>query len=162
MSRKIHKKDLVKNNYTVSEVANFMNMSASTIRNWDKKNIVQFERTPTNIRTLPKKRLVKLLKEYCLYEEGLDNNVVIRLQKKSENTTITENDKELTLLIEKHLDSSNPQDRLALDALFSKLLAKEVLYVVTPDYSLLGPRGSVYLPKILDILGIELRIEENS
>ena len=162
MSRKIHKKDLVKNNYTVSEVANFMNMSASTIRNWDKKNIVQFERTPTNIRILPKKRLVILLKEYCLYEEGLDNNVVIRLQKKSENTTITENDKELTLLIEKHLDSSNPQDRLALDALFSKLLAKEVLYVVTPDYSLLGPRGSVYLPKILDILGIELRIEENS
>lgn len=158
MAKIISNKELTKDTYTVGEVSEIMGVSVSTVRNWDKKSLVQFERTPSNIRILSKEKMIKLLKEHLLYQDELNNKIFIHLQRKEETPPSLDSNDSLVLLIEEDLDSDFEQDKTTLETLFTKLLNKEVLGISVSEPALLGKKGSIYIPKMLEILGVEFKI----
>jgi hypothetical protein len=158
MAKIISNKELTKDTYTVGEVSEIMGVSVSTVRNWDKKSLVQFERTPTNIRILSKEKMIKLLKEHLLYKDELNNKIFIHLQRKEETAPSLDSNDSLVLLVEEDLDSDFEQDKTTLETLFTKLMNKEVLGISVSEPSLLGKKGSIYIPKMLEVLGIEFKI----
>ena len=158
MAKTISNRELTKDTYTVGEVAEIMGVSVSTVRNWDKKSLVQFERTPSNIRILSKEKMIKLLKEHLLYQDELNNKIFIHLQRKEETAPPLDSNDSLVLLIEEDLDSNFEQDKTTLETLFRKLMNKEVLGISVSEPSLLGKKGSIYIPKMLEVLGIEFKI----
>ena len=158
MAKIISNKELTKDTYTVGEVSEIMGVSVSTVRNWDKKSLVQFERTPSNIRILSKEKMIKLLKEHLLYQDELNNKIFIHLQRKEETPPPLDSNDSLVLLIEEDLDSDFEQDKTTLETLFTKLLNKEVLGISVSEPALLGKKGSIYIPKMLEILGVEFKI----
>ena len=158
MAKIISNKELTKDTYTVGEVSEIMGVSVSTVRNWDKKSLVQFERTPSNIRILSKEKMIKLLKEHLLYQDELNNKIFIHLQRKEETPPPLDSNDSLVLLIEEDLDSDFEQDKTTLETLFRKLMNKEVLGISVSEPSLLGKKGSIYIPKMLEVLGIEFKI----
>ena len=62
------RENINKNYYTTGEVANLFQVSTKTIQKWDNKDILKFERSPTNRRVLPKEILIEIfeIKKYVL------------------------------------------------------------------------------------------------
>lgn len=68
-----------KNYYTTGEVADLFQVSTKTIQKWDNKGILNFERSPTNRRVLPKETLIEYLKSKNMFyeDESLSKRDVI-------------------------------------------------------------------------------------
>ena len=63
------RKDINKNYYTTGEVADLFQVSTKTIQKWDNKGVLNFERSPTNRRVLPKETLIEYLKSKNMFYE---------------------------------------------------------------------------------------------
>lgn len=63
------RENINKNYYTTGEVANLFQVSTKTIQKWDNKGILNFERSPTNRRVLPKETLIEYLKSKNMFYE---------------------------------------------------------------------------------------------
>jgi resolvase (fragment) len=73
------RENINKNYYTTGEVADLFQVSAKTIQKWDNKGILNFERSPTNRRVLPKETLIEYLKSKNMFyeDESLSKRDVI-------------------------------------------------------------------------------------
>ena len=73
------RENINKNYYTTGEVANLFQVSTKTIQKWDNKGILNFERSPTNRRVLPKETLIEYLKSKNMFyeDESLSKRDVI-------------------------------------------------------------------------------------
>lgn len=63
------RENINKNYYTTGEVADLFQVSTKTIQKWDNKGILNFERSPTNRRVLPKETLIEYLKSKNMFYE---------------------------------------------------------------------------------------------
>ena len=68
------RENINKNYYTTGEVADLFQVSTKTIQKWDNKGILNFERTPTNRRVLPKETLIEYLKSKNMFYEDESNS----------------------------------------------------------------------------------------
>ena len=64
------RENINKNYYTTGEVADLFQVSTKTIQKWDNKGILNFERSPTNRRVLPKETLIEYLKSKNMFYEA--------------------------------------------------------------------------------------------
>lgn len=73
------RENINKNYYTTGEVADLFQVSTKTIQKWDNKGILNFERSPTNRRVLPKETLIEYLKSKNMFyeDESLSKRDVI-------------------------------------------------------------------------------------
>ena len=73
------RENINKNYYTTGEIANLFQVSTKTIQKWDNKGILNFERSPTNRRVLPKETLIEYLKSKNMFyeDESLSKRDVI-------------------------------------------------------------------------------------
>ena len=67
------RENINKNYYTTGEVADLFQVSTKTIQKWDNKGILNFERSPTNRRVLPKETLIEYLKSKNMFYEDESN-----------------------------------------------------------------------------------------
>ena len=63
------RENINKNYYTTGEVADLFQVSTKTIQKWDNKDILKFERSPTNRRVLSKETLIEYLKSKNMFYE---------------------------------------------------------------------------------------------
>ena len=63
------RENINKNYYTTGEIADLFQVSTKTIQKWDNKGILNFERSPTNRRVLPKETLIEYLKSKNMFYE---------------------------------------------------------------------------------------------
>ena len=68
------RENINKNYYTTGEVADLFQVSTKTIQKWDNKGILNFERSPTNRRVLPKETLIEYLKSKNMFYEDESNS----------------------------------------------------------------------------------------
>ena len=68
------RENINKNHYTTGEVADLFQVSTKTIQKWDNKGILNFERSPTNRRVLPKETLIEYLKSKNMFYENESNS----------------------------------------------------------------------------------------
>lgn len=68
------RENINKNYYTTGEVADLFQVSTKTIQKWDNKGILNFERSPTNRRVLPKETLIEYLKSKNMFYENESNS----------------------------------------------------------------------------------------
>ena len=68
------RENINKNYYTTGEVADLFQVSTKTIQKWDNKGILNFERSPTNRRILPKETLIEYLKSKNMFYENESNS----------------------------------------------------------------------------------------
>ncbi len=59
--------ELTQSTYKLNQVAKMLSVTPTTLRNWEKVGKVKFDRTPTNIRFLPRNKLIDLLDDQGLY-----------------------------------------------------------------------------------------------
>ena len=73
------RENINKNYYTTGEIADLFQVSTKTIQKWDNKGILNFERSPTNRRVLPKETLIEYLKSKNMFyeDESLSKRDVI-------------------------------------------------------------------------------------
>ena len=68
------RENINKNYYTTGDVADLFQVSTKTIQKWDNKGILNFERSPTNRRVLPKETLIEYLKSKNMFYEDESNS----------------------------------------------------------------------------------------
>lgn len=68
------RENINKNYYTTGDAADLFQVSTKTIQKWDNKGILNFERSPTNRRVLPKETLIEYLKSKNMFYEDESNS----------------------------------------------------------------------------------------
>ena len=63
---------LTKSTYKLKEISNILGVTTTTLKNWERANKLEFERTPTNIRYLSRQSLIEVLDNHKLYVNDTD------------------------------------------------------------------------------------------
>jgi DNA binding domain, excisionase family len=64
--------DFTKNIYKMKDISNFIGVTTITLKNWERKGLITFDKTEKGTRYLTKENLIKLLKEKRMYNDELD------------------------------------------------------------------------------------------
>ena len=169
------RENINKNYYTTGEVADLFQVSTKTIQKWDNKGILNFERSPTNRRVLPKETLIEYLKSKNMFyeEEPLSKRDVIyarvssyREQKQNDLDRqvdyILSNRADLkNVLILKEVRSSLDSKRKKLLKLIDMLLNDEVNRIFITHKERLTRFGFEYIEAICNHHNVEIVIMQS-
>ena len=169
------RENINKNYYTTGEVADLFQVSTKTIQKWDNKGILNFERSPTNRRVLPKETLIEYLKSKNMFyeEEPLSKRDVIyarvssyREQKQNDLDRqvdyILSNRADLkNVLILKEVRSSLDSKRKKLLKLIDMILNDEVNRVFITHKERLTRFGFEYIEAICNHHNVEIVIMQS-
>ena len=169
------RENINKNYYTTGEVADLFQVSTKTIQKWDNKGILNFERSPTNRRVLPKETLIEYLKSKNMFyeEEPLSKRDVIyarvssyREQKQNDLDRqvdyILSNRADLkNVLILKEVRSSLDSKRKKLLKLIDMILNDEVNRIFITHKERLTRFGFEYIEAICNHHNVEIVIMQS-
>ena len=169
------RENINKNYYTTGDVADLFQVSTKTIQKWDNKGILNFERSPTNRRVLPKETLIEYLKSKNMFyeEEPLSKRDVIyarvssyREQKQNDLDRqvdyILSNRADLkNVLILKEVRSSLDSKRKKLLKLIDMILNDEVNRIFITHKERLTRFGFEYIEAICNHHNVEIVIMQS-
>ena len=72
----IKQSELIKEQYTIGEVAALLNIHVKTIQRWDREGIFKCERTHTNRRVINKDNLIAVLNDRGMLFNDINNSKV--------------------------------------------------------------------------------------
>lgn len=166
--------ELTQSTYKLNQVAKMLSITPTTLRNWEKVGKVKFDRTPTNIRFLPRNKLIDLLDEQGLYYN--DNNIqqkdVIYARVSShDQEKHGDLDKQISFLVTEVKDLQNvvvlsevgsgvDDKRKKLQQLIKMVMNGEVNRVFVTDRDRLAQVGFHYLETVFNAKGVEIIMVE--
>ena len=169
------RENINKNYYTTGEVADLFQVSTKTIQKWDNKGILNFERSPTNRRVLPKETLIEYLKSKNMFyeDESLSKRDVIyarvstyRQQKQDDldkqvNYILSNRDDLKNVLILKELGSGLNSKRKKLLKLIDMILNDEVNRIFITYKERLTRFGFEYVESICNHHNVKIVIMQS-
>jgi resolvase (fragment) len=168
------RENINKNYYTTGEVADLFQVSTKTIQKWDNKGILNFERSPTNRRVLPKETLIEYLKSKNMFyeDESLKRDVIYarvstyRQQKQDDldkqvNYILSNRDDLKNVLILKELGSGLNSKRKKLLKLIDMILNDEVNRIFITYKERLTRFGFEYIESICNHHNVKIVIMQS-
>lgn len=162
--------ELTQSTYKLNQVAKMLSVTPTTLRNWEKVGKVKFDRTPTNIRFLPRNKLIYLLEEQGLYYN--DNNtqqkdVIYARVSSHDQEKHGDLDKQVSFLVTEVKDLQNVivisevgsglnDKRKKLQQLIKMVMSGEVKRVFITDRERLAQEGFHYLETVFNVKGVEI------
>lgn len=107
----IKQSELIKEQYTVGEVAKLLGVHVKTVQVWDRTGVLPFSRTHTNRRILPKDKVIELLDSRgLLYKDEKANkrDVIYARVSSDEEMTKGDLDRQVMFLVNSISDLKNP------------------------------------------------------
>ena len=162
--------ELTKSTYKLNQVAKLLSVTPTTLRNWEKVGKVKFDRTPTNIRFLPRNKLIVLLDEQGLYYNDSNSQqkdvVYVRVSSQVQEKH-GDLDKQLSFLVTEINDLQNVvilseigsglnDKRKKLQQLIKMVMNGEVHRVFITDKEILTQEGFYYLETVFNAKGVEI------
>lgn len=162
--------ELTQSTYKLNQVAKMLNVTPTTLRNWEKVGKVKFDRTPTNIRFLPRNKLIDLLDEQGLYynDKTTQRKDVIYARVSSHNQKSQGDlDRQVHFLVTEVKDLQNVvvlsevgsglnDKRKKLQQLIKMVVNGEVKRVFIMDRDDLAQVGFHYLETVFNTKGVEI------
>lgn len=166
------RENINKNYYTTGEVADLFQVSTKTIQKWDNKGILNFERSPTNRRVLPKETLIEYLKSKNMFyeDESLSKRDVIYARvstykqddlDKQVNYILSNRDDLKNVLILKELGSGLNSKRKKLLKLIDMILNDEVNRIFITYKERLTIFGFEYIESICNHHNVKIVIMQS-
>lgn len=162
--------ELTQSTYKLNQVAKMLSVTPTTLRNWEKVRKVEFDRTPTNIRFLPRNKLIDLLDEQGLYYNDKANQrkdiiyarVSSHNQKKQGDLDrqvhflVTEVTDLQNVIVLSEVGSGLDDKRKMLQHLIKMVINDEVHRVLITDKEILAQAGFYYLETVFNAKGVEI------
>ena len=107
----IKQSELTKEQYTIGEVAAFLNINVKTIQRWDREGIFKCERTHTNRRVINRENLIEVLNDRGMLFNDINNSKVdVIYARVSSNGQKTKGDldHQVSFLVQSVKDLKNP------------------------------------------------------
>ena len=166
--------ELTQATYKLNQVAKMLNVTPTTLRNWEKVGKVEFDRTPTNIRFLPRNKLIDLLAEQGLYynDKTTQRKDVIYARVSSHNQKaqgdldrqvhflVTEVKDLQNVVVLSEVGSSLDDKRKKLQQLIKMVMNEEVKRVFITDRDKLTEVGFCYLETVFNTKGVDILVVE--
>lgn len=162
--------ELTQSSYKLNQVAKLLSVTPTTLRSWEKVGKVKFDRTPTNIRFLPRTKLIALLDEQGLYYNDSNTqqkDVIYARVLTHEQKTQGELDRQVHFLVTEVKDLQNvivlsevgsglDDKRKKLQQLIKMVMNNEVNRVFITDRDKLAQEGFHYLETVFNTKGVEI------
>lgn len=162
--------ELTQSTYKLNQVAKMLSVTPTTLRNWEKIGKVEFDRTPTNIRFLPRNKLIALLDEHGLYYNDSNNQQkdIIYARVSSQNQKkhgdldrqvhflVTEVKDLQNVVVLSEVGSSSDDKRKKLQKLLKMVMNDEVNRVFITGKDKLAQEGFYYLETVFNTKGVEI------
>ena len=162
--------ELTQATYKLNQVAKMLNVTPTTLRNWEKVGKVKFDRTPTNIRFLPRNTLIDLLDEQGLYYNDSNNqqkDVIYARVSSHDQKKQGVLDRQVSFLVTEIKDLQNvvvlsevgsgvDDKRKKLQQLIKMFMNCEVNRVFVVDKDKLAQEGFHYLETVFKAKGVEI------
>lgn len=107
----IKQSELTKEQYTIGEVAAFLNINVKTIQRWDREGIFKCERTHTNRRVINRDNLIEVLNNRGMLFNDINNSkvdVIYARVSSNEQKTKGNLDRQVSFLVQSIKDLKNP------------------------------------------------------
>ena len=145
----IKQSELTKEQYTIGEVAAFLNINVKTIQRWDREGIFKCERTHTNRRVINRDNLIELLNNRGMLFNDINNSkvdVIYARVSSNEQKAKGDLDRQVSFLVQSIKDLKNPtiltevgsgldDKRKKLDQLLDMVLQDKVdrIFIISRD-----------------------------
>lgn len=107
----IKQSELTKEQYTIGEVAAFLNINVKTIQRWDREGVFKCERTHTNRRVINRDNLIELLNNRGMLFNDIDGSkidVIYARVSSNEQKAKGDLDRQVSFLVQSVKDLKNP------------------------------------------------------
>ena len=107
----IKQSELIKEQYTIGEVAALLNIHVKTIQRWDREDIFKCERTHTNRRVINKDNLIAVLNDRGMLFNDINNSkvdVIYARVSSNEQRDKGDLDRQVSFLVQSAKDLKNP------------------------------------------------------
>jgi DNA binding domain, excisionase family len=107
----IKQSELIKEQYTIGEVAALLNIHVKTIQRWDREGIFKCERTHTNRRVINKDNLIAVLNDRGMLFNDINNSkvdVIYARVSSNEQRDKGDLDRQVSFLVQSAKDLKNP------------------------------------------------------
>lgn len=107
----IKQSELTKEQYTIGEVAAFLNINVKTIQRWDREGIFKCERTHTNRRVINRDNLIAVLNDRGMLFNDINSSkvdVIYARVSSNEQKTKGDLDRQVSFLVQSIKDLKNP------------------------------------------------------
>lgn len=107
----IKQSELTKEQYTIGEVAAFLNINVKTIQRWDREGIFKCERTHTNRRVINRENLIEVLNDRGMLFNDINSSkidVIYARVSSNEQKAKGDLDRQVSFLVQSVEDLKNP------------------------------------------------------
>ena len=107
----IKQSELIKEQYTIGEVAALLNIHVKTIQRWDREGVFKCERTHTNRRVINKDNLIAVLNDRGMLFNDINNSkvdVIYARVSSNEQRDKGDLDRQVSFLVQSAKDLKNP------------------------------------------------------
>lgn len=172
----IKQSELTKKQYTIGEVAAFLNINVKTIQRWDREGIFKCERTHTNRRVINRDNLIEVLNNRgMLFNDINDSKVDVIYARVSSNEQKTKGDldRQVSFLVQSVKDLKNPtilaevgsglnNKREKLDQLLDMVLQDKVDRIFVTYKGRLTRFGFHYLEKVCGYHNVKIIVVKDA
>ena len=166
----IKQSELTKEQYTIGEVAAFLNINVKTIQRWDREGIFKCERTHTNRRVINRDNLIEVLNNRgMLFDDTNSSKIDIIYARVSshEQKNKGDLDRQVSFLVQSVKDLKNPiilaevgsgldDKRKKLDQLLDMVLQDKVDRIFVTHRDRLARFGFHYLEKVCSYHNVKI------
>lgn len=172
----IKQSELTKEQYTIGEVATFLNINVKTIQRWDREGIFKCERTHTNRRVINRDNLIEVLNDRGMLFNDTNNfkvDVIYARVPSNEQKAKGVLDRQVSFLVQSVKDLKNPtiltevgsgldDKRKKFDQLLDMVLEDKVdrIFVISRDR--LTRFGFHYLEKVCNYHNVKIIVVKDA
>lgn len=168
----IKQSELTKEQYTIGEVAVFLNINVKTIQRWDREGIFKCERTHTNRRVINRDNLIAVLNDRGMLFNDINSSkidVIYARVSSNEQKTKGDLDRQVSFLVQSVKDLKNPtiltevgsgldDKRKKLDQLLDMVLQDKVDRIFVTHKDRLTRFGFHYLEKVCSYHNVKISV----
>lgn len=172
----IKQSELTKEQYTIGEVAAFLNINVKTIQRWDREGIFKCERTHTNRRVINRDNLIEVLNDRGMLFNDINNSkidVIYARVSSNEQKAKGDLDRQVSFLVQSIKDLKNPtilaevgsglnDKREKLHQLLDMVLQDKVDRVFVTSRDRLTRFGFHYLEKVCSYHNVKIIVVKDT
>ena len=172
----IKQSELTKEQYTIGEVAAFLNINVKTIQRWDREGIFKCERTHTNRRVINRDNLIEVLNNRGMLFNDINNSkvdVIYTRVSSHEQKAKGDLDRQVSFLVQSVKDLKNPtilaevgsglnDQRKKLHQLLDMVLQDKVDRIFVTYQDRLTRFGFHYLEKVCNYHNVKIIVVKDA
>jgi inosine-5'-monophosphate dehydrogenase len=172
----IKQSELTKEQYTIGEVAAFLNINVKTIQRWDREGTFKCERTHTNRRVINRDNLIAVLNDRGMLFNDISTSkidVIYARVPSHEQKTKGDLDRQVSFLVQSVKDLKNPtilaeigsglnEKRKKLDQLLDMVLQDKVDRIFVTSRDRLTRFGFHYFEKVCSYHNVKIVVVKDA